>query len=79
MAQNLVAGGMAEIVVDPLEAVEVDEQAADLDPGGIGSHDGFVERCLEALAVEKAGQVVGDRLGVVAAFGLLERGDVGHD
>ncbi|MNT27801.1 hypothetical protein D3C72_1634450 [compost metagenome] len=79
VAQNLVAGGMAEIVVDPLEAVEVDEQAAQLDAAGVGGDDRLVESGLEALAVEKAGQVIGDRLGVIAAFGLLERGDVGHD
>ena len=31
LAQHLVAGGMAEIVVDPLEAVEIDEDAGELD------------------------------------------------
>jgi hypothetical protein len=65
-----VAGGMAEIVVDPLEAVEIDEEAGEFLAGRVGLGDLAVEHGFEALAIEEAGQVVGDGLAVVAVLGL---------
>ncbi|MCY1301299.1 hypothetical protein D9M70_509020 [compost metagenome] len=79
VAQYFVAGRVAEIVVDPLEAVEIDEQAAKLHAAFVGLPDRVIECPFEPLAVEQAGEVVGDRLGVVAAFRLLQRRDIGHD
>ncbi|MGX1260588.1 hypothetical protein AB7M37_005148 [Sinorhizobium fredii] len=70
---------MAEIVVDRLEAVEVDEQAGELSAVRGRLPDRRVERHFEAGAVEEPCQVIGDRLHMVALFRRLQFRDVGHD
>ncbi len=70
---------MAQIVVDPLEAVEIDEEAGEFLACGVRFGDLVVEGGFEALAIQQAGQVVGDRLAVVAVLGRLQLRDVRHD
>ena len=58
LAQHLVAGVVAERVVELLEAVEVDQQQRDL---GVGVLDRLAEPREQVPAVPQPGQVVGDR------------------
>ena len=58
LAQHLVAGVVAERVVELLEAVEVDQQQRDL---GVGVLDRLAEPRQQVAAVAEPGQVVGDR------------------
>ena len=74
--QQRVAGGMAEKVVDLLEAVEVDAEQRQLAAVRGGHRDLAVELAVEAAAIGQAGQRI--VLGEVAqiGFGLLARADV---
>jgi hypothetical protein len=58
VAKHLVAGLMAELVVDGFEVVEVDEaeNAGALDPAGNGQ--GMAELLVEAAAIEQAGEFI---------------------
>ena len=56
--QDLVAGVVAEAVVDPLEPVEVEEQHGDR----AGSCDQLIDQLGEAGAVRQPGQRIGDAL-----------------
>ena len=77
-AQQLVAGGVAEAVVDGLEVVEVDEQTAASRRCGAGARAARRQAILEQRAVGQAGEAVVE--GLVAQ--LLEQrealGDVAH-
>ena len=74
--QQRVAGGMAEQVVDLLEAVEVDAQQRHWPPPAASHRDLAVELAVEAAAVGQPGQRI--VLGEVAQIGfrLLARADV---
>ena len=77
--QQLVAGRVAERVVDDLEAVEVEEQhrGAALGVVALGAADRLVEAVDEQHAVREAGQRVVERVVLQAALGLAAVGDVG--
>ena len=84
--EELVAGGVAEAVVDELEVVEVDEEDGERRYARRLAADGRLEALLEADSVGEAGQrvVVGDvpelALGVGERLGrLLSLGDVDDD
>lgn len=79
LAQNTIARGVAMVVVDRLETVEIDEEAGDRGADLVGLVDLLIEDRLEPLAVQETRQVVGDGLMVVADFRLFEFCDVGHD
>ena len=71
--------GVAEPVVDDLEAVEVEEQhrGAALGVVALGAPDRLVEAVHEQHAVRQAGQRVVQRVVLQAALGLAAVGDVG--
>ena len=77
--QQLVAGVVAERVVDDLEAVEVQEQhrGAALGVVALGAADRLVEAVHEQHAVREAGQRVVERVVLEAVLGLAAVGDVG--
>ena len=56
--EQVVAGGVAEAVVDRLEAVEVDEQDGDLDPSAGGRAERLLDPVEEEGPVRQAGQRV---------------------
>ncbi|MBB4488542.1 hypothetical protein GGE40_000322 [Agrobacterium tumefaciens] len=76
--ENSVACGMAKIVVDRLEPVEVDEEAGEFAAVAVRIADLQIENGLEALTVEEAGQMVGNGLLAIALFRLAQFGHVGH-
>ncbi len=78
MFENRIACGMAEIVVDALEAIEIDEQAGKFRLSRIGMQYLLVQHGFKTLAVQKPGQVVGNGLEAVALFRLTKLGDVRH-
>ena len=57
--QRLVAGVVAEAVVEVLEEVAVAQQQAEGVPAALGARELVVDHALEAAAVEQAGQRVG--------------------
>ena len=71
---RVVAGAVAEHVVDDLEAVQVDVQQAQSGVAGVGQAQGdpFEDR----VAVHQPGQGVGLRLHAQAVLGVLAFGDV---
>ncbi len=73
--QDGVAGGVAELVVDPLEVVEVAEQQrvreSPVEVAGLPVQ--LTETLLEGVAVEEAGQRVEGRAAAVGAVGLDQR------
>ena len=77
--QQLVAGVVAERVVDDLEAVEVEEQhrGAALGVVALGAADRLVEAVHEQHAVREPGQRVVERVVLQAVLGLAAVGDVG--
>lgn len=70
---------MAEIVVDGLEPIEVDEQASQFAAVPVRIANLQVEDRLKTLAIEKAGQMVGNGLLAVALFRLAQLGHISHD
>ena len=70
LAQHLVAGVMAERVVELLEAVEVDQQQRDL---AVGVLDRLAEPVQQVAAVAEPGQVVGDGLALAHAQAVDDR------
>ena len=60
--QQLVAGVVAEAVVDLLEPVEVDEQHREDAPGALRARERLVEPVAEQGAVGEAGEPVVERL-----------------
>src|SRR3954471_4145267 len=78
--QQLVAGLVAERVVDHLEAVEVEEQhgRARLRVVAAGAPDRLVEAVEEQHAVGEAGERVVERVVLQAALGLAAVRDVGE-
>jgi len=78
-AQELVAGVVAEAVVDVLEAVEIEEQQGDLGTVALGTGDGAAQAVAKQGAVGEAGEgVVVGQVGE-AFFGLAPLGDVAGD
>ena len=73
--QDGVAGGVAELVVDPLEVVEVAEQQRVREAllGVAGLAVELAEALLERVAVEEAGQRVERGAAAVGAVGLDQR------
>ena len=69
LAQHLVAGMVAQRVVELLEAVEVDEQEREL----VAARDRRLEAVEQVPAVAQAGQVVGQRLALAHAQPLDHR------
>src|SRR5262249_59614577 len=65
LAQHLVAGVMAERVVELLEAVEVDQQQRELVALALGVGDRAIEPDEQVAAVAEPGQLIGG--GVLAA------------
>ena len=80
-AQQRVAGGMAELVVDALEVVEVDQDAGERQPVARGAGDLLAHAHLHRAVVEQAGERVGARGGadVVVGLGVVagDHGEVG--
>jgi len=74
--QQLIAGVVAEQVVDDLEAVQIDVQHGHPAMGGVGHACGQVIE--HRIAVHDAGERIGARLDAQRLFGLLARGDVLH-
>ena len=72
LAQHLVAGVVAERVVELLEAVEVDQQQRQLGVV-LGPRDRGVQRVDEVAAVPEAGEAVGARLRAAVAQALDHR------
>ena len=62
LLQQLVAGAVAEAVVDLLEPVEVDEQHREHVPGPRGAGQRLVEPVAEQRAVGEVGEAVVERL-----------------
>ena len=83
LAQHLVAGVVAERVVELLEAVEVDQQQRQLAVALGRGRDRGVQRVDEVAAVAEAGEVVGARLRAAVAQALDHRqpraGHAGED
>ena len=77
--QNRVAHRMAEIVINGLEPVQIDEQAGQLASVPVRFTDLQVEDRLKTLTVEEAGQMVGNGLLAIAFFRLAQFGHVSHD
>ena len=59
--QELVAGGVAEPVVQPLEVVDVDQQDRERLAGALDALDLAREVVLEEAVVVQLGEAVGDR------------------
>ena len=72
--QQLVAGGVAEAVVDVLEVVQVDEQHGQV--GLVGTGQGVLDPLGEQGPVGQAGQAVVERLVDELGLQLLAVGDV---
>ena len=68
--QQLVAGGVAELVVDPLEVVEVDQHAAERLLLARRARDLLAHAHLHRPVVEQPGQRVGARRGADVVVGL---------
>ncbi|MNE04956.1 hypothetical protein D3C80_975040 [compost metagenome] len=79
LLENRITCRMAKIVVDGLEAIEIDEQAGQFAAVPVRFADLQVEDRLETLTVEEAGQVVGNGLLAVAFFRLAQFGHIRHD
>ena len=63
LLQHVVAGRVAERVVDGLEAIDVEEQQRCPLAETAPTLDGMHETCVQVAPVERAGQRVRDRLG----------------
>jgi hypothetical protein len=70
---------MPRRVVDPLEVIDVDSEDCDLRLVARRTVNHLIERVLEAVSVEAAGQLVGERdlgqLGAHVVVGAPEQGD----
>ena len=78
LAQNRITGGMAQCVVDGLEAVEVDEQAGKFGFFAVRGLDGVGQRDFKALTIQETRQVIGDGLLAIALLGLAQFRNVHH-
>ena len=76
--QKLVAGGVAECVVDQLESVEVDEQCRGEGAGALTAGHGGLEVADEQVPVREAGQRVMGRVVFEAGLEQLSFGEVEH-
>ncbi|MNL16618.1 hypothetical protein D3C87_1376700 [compost metagenome] len=74
LADQQVAGAVAEGVVDDLEAIEIQQQQAGLVPGALGLGQDLAQPVLEEAAVRKAGQGVGARQALEGRAVLLAQG-----
>jgi len=77
--QQPVAGGMSQGVVDPLEAIEVQEQHGHAVAMALGAFQGLLQAGAEQQPVGQAGQGVVMRQVAEAVAGLLQRRDVAQD
>ena len=69
---HLVAGSVAQSVVDLLEAIEIEHQQGDLLAGAAVSAQRLRQPVLEQGAVGKAGELVVERGGVAAGMDVLD-------
>src|SRR6185312_3479681 len=77
LAQHVVAGRMAERVVDPLEAVDVEEQQRDLPLAALRAAQRSGDAVVERVTVRQTGQRVLLREPLELSLDFLERRDVG--